>query len=91
MVKQPVKKLQLMAAACLLSIAAVSAPVYAHHKHRVIVPVLAGFAFGAIAFHGHGHHRHHGHHGHGGHGYHGHGHGNHGHQPRHSHSHGGYQ
>jgi len=53
MVKQRVNKLQMMAAASLLALAAASTPANADHGHDIVVPLVAGFALGALAYHGH--------------------------------------
>ena len=87
MTKKGVKILQVTSVAGVITLALASTPAAAHHDHDVVVPLVTGFALGAIAFHGHGHsHYHHSYRYHG-HGYryhrksyrtHGH-HGNHGH------------
>ena len=59
MVKQHANKLQMMAAASLLALAAVGTPASADHDHSVIVPLVTGFALGALAYHGHGHYQQH--------------------------------
>lgn len=98
MVKPGAKKIQLMAATGLFAMALAVLPAKASHDHDVVLPMVAGFALGAIAFRGH--HRHHHYYRYERHGYrkHGHsryryskrGHGHYAHQPRHSSSHGGY-
>jgi len=79
MVKQHANKLQMMAAASLLALAAASTPASADHDHGVIVPLVTGFALGALAYHGHRQYRP---------GQHGRGHS--GHKTRRSYSQGGY-
>lgn len=53
MVKQRVNKLQMMAAASLLALAAASTPANADHGHDLVVPMVTVVALGALAYHGH--------------------------------------
>ena len=53
MVKQRVNKLQMMAAASLLAMAAASTPANADHGHDLVVPLVTVVALGALAYHGH--------------------------------------
>jgi len=103
MVKQRVNKLQMMAATSLLVLAMASTPASAYHDHAVVVPLVTGFALGALAYHGHGHYQQHRYYRYQRHGYRQYGHsqyrhkqnrhnrhGRYGHQPRRSYSQGGY-
>jgi len=96
MLKQGVNKLPTMTAAGLLMLAMVSAPASADHGHSIVVPVVAAFALGALAYHGHSQYRQHHYYRYRGHGYRQYpsgqyGHGHYGHQQRNSHSQGGYR
>ncbi|MCP4336180.1 MAG: hypothetical protein GY785_26350 [Gammaproteobacteria bacterium] len=95
MVKQRVNKLQMMAAASLLAMAAASTPANADHDHGVVVPLVTGFALGALAFHGQSGYRQHHYYRYRSHGYRQYRHGRHrsghyGHKSRQSYSQGGY-
>ena len=95
MVKQHVNKLQMMAVASLLALAAASTPANANHDHGVVAPLVTGFALGALAYHGHSHYQQHHYYRYRSHGYRQYrsaqqGHGHYGHKSRQSYSQGGY-
>jgi len=89
MMKPQTRKLRIIGAASLLSLALVAAPARADHGANLVAPIVTAIALGAILHHGH--HRHHRHYYYG----HGHGHGHYRPHKRHRHSHsygyGGYE
>ncbi len=96
MVKLTVNKLQTMAAASLLALTLASAPARANHGHDVVVPLVTGFALGALAYSGHSRYRQHHYYRYQRHGYRRYqhspyGHGYYGHQSRRNYSQGGYR